>query len=143
MIVPDANLLLYAYNISVPEHERARSWWEDALSANETVGLTWQTITAFIRIGTNPRAYPRPLSARASVQIVNAWLAQPVAQIITPTDRHWAIFRRLVVDGQCAGPLVMDAHLAALALEHGAVLCSHDADFTRFKGMRLFDPLTA
>lgn len=141
MIVPDANLLLYAYNASAAEHERARLWLEDALSANETVGLAWQTITAFIRIGTNPRAYPRPFSSRAAVQIVREWLAQPVANIITPTDRHWAIFGQLVVEGQCAGPLVMDAHLAALTLEHGAVLCSHDADFARFKGVRRSDPL--
>lgn len=141
MIVPDANLLLYAYDASAPMHERARAWWEEVLSSVETVGLSWQTITAFIRIGTNPRAYTHPLSAREAVGIVQAWLAQPCAQIVTPSARHWEILNRLIVESQATGALVMDAHLAALAMDHGATLCTHDADFTRFKGLRMHDPL--
>jgi toxin-antitoxin system PIN domain toxin len=143
MIVPDANLLLYAYNSSAPDHARAKDWWEQALSSDESVGLGWQTTTAFIRISTNPRAYAHPLSAREAAAIVQTWLDQPNAHAIVPTARHWGIFHQLIVEAQATGPLVMDAHLAALALEHGATLCSHDADFSRFKGLRVFDPLGA
>ncbi len=143
MIVPDANLVLYAYDLSSPQHDRSRAWWEQALSSPEAVGLSWQTISAFIRIGTNPRAFLHPLSGLDAVEIVTDWLAQPNARIITPTARHWDIFGRLIVEGQATGPLVMDAHLAALAIEHGATLCTHDADFARFKGLRVLDPLSA
>jgi uncharacterized protein len=141
MIVPDANLLLYAYDASALVHERARVWWEEALSSAEAVGLSWQTITAFIRIGTNSRAYKQPLSAREAVTIVEAWLAQSNVQVVVPSVRHWAILNRLIVESQAIGALVMDAHLAALAMEHGATLCTHDADFTRFEGLRIHDPL--
>lgn len=142
MIVPDANILLYAYNAAAPEHDRARVWWEDVLSSEETVGLAWQTLTAFIRIGTNPRAFPYPLSIQEAVEIVASWLEQPNAQLITPSAHHWQVYRRLLLESQATGSLVMDAHLAALALEYGATLCTHDADFRRFDRLRLFDPIT-
>lgn len=141
MIVPDANLALYAYNASASEHARARAWWEKTLQSGETVGLAWQTLTAFIRIGTNPRAFTQPLSVREAAEIVSTWLEQPAVSIVSPGARHWEILRRLLVTGQIAGPLVMDAHLAALAIEHGAVLATTDKDFTRFAGLRLLDPL--
>jgi toxin-antitoxin system PIN domain toxin len=143
MMTPDVNLLLYAYDSSAPDHARAKDWWEEALSSAETVGLSWQTMTAFIRISTNPRAYTHPLSAREAAAIVETWLAQPIVQTIAPSGRHWGIFSKLIVEAQATGPLVMDAHLAALALEYGATLCSHDADFSRFTGLRVFDPLAA
>ena len=141
MIIPDANLLLYAYNASASEHARAKEWWEDAIEAGETIGLAWQTITAFIRIATNARAFTRPYTAREAAEIVNGWLEQPGVSLVSPGTRHWEILRRLLVNGQVAGPLVMDAHLAALAIEHGAVLATTDKDFTRFSGLRLASPL--
>lgn len=141
MIVPDANLLLYAYNASAEEHDRARVWWEDALSSEETVGMCWQTLTAFLRIGTNQRAFPHPLSVKEAGAIVASWLVLPNVQVISPSAQHWDLFRRLLAESQAVGPLVMDAHLAALAMEYGATLCSHDADFTRFKSLRVHDPL--
>ena len=143
MIMPDANLLLYAYNASASEHARAKAWWEDAIQAGETVGLTWQTITAFIRISTNPRAFTQPYTAREATDIVGAWLEQSNVSLASPGIRHWEILSKLLVAGQISGPLVMDAHLAALAIEHGAVLASTDRDFTRFAGLRLVDPLAA
>ena len=142
MIIPDANLLLYAYNASASEHARAKAWWEDAIQTGETIGLTWQTITAFIRIGTNPRAFAQPYTAREATHIVSSWLEQPNVSLASPGARHWEILSRLLVAGQISGPLVMDAHLAALAIEHGAVLATTDKDFTRFSGLRLVDPLT-
>lgn len=141
MIVPDANVLLYAYNQSAPQHAPARDWWEAALSASETVGLCWQTVTAFVRIATNPRAFTHPLSAGEAVDIVSEWLAQPVVQLIAPGGRHWGILGRLLIDSQITGPLVMDAHIAALAIEHGATLCTSDADFSRFANLRTMNPL--
>lgn len=141
MIVPDANMVLYAYNADASEHDVARKWWQSALTSAETVGMPWQTITAFVRIGTNPRAYPQPLSPSEAVHIVASWLERPMLQLIMPGARHWAIFSQLVIDGQATGALAMDAHLAALTIEHGAVLHTNDADFTRFRGVQLHNPL--
>lgn len=141
MIIPDANLLLYAYNQSASQHLPARVWWESSLSGSETVGMCWQTLTAFVRIATNPRAFTHPLTASESVEIVNEWLAQPALQMVVPGGQHWNIFSRLLVDSQISGPLVMDAHLAALAIELGATLCTCDADFGRFKTLRVLNPL--
>lgn len=141
MIIPDANLLLYAYNQSAPEHEAAKRWWEDALSGGETVGLSWQSMTAFIRIGTNSRAFALPMTVDEATGLVSIWLARPMAKIVGPGPNHWDIFARLIKDGQCSGPLVMDAHLAALSIEYGATLCTHDRDFSRFEGVKVYDPV--
>jgi uncharacterized protein len=142
MITPDANLLLYAYNQSAPEHADARAWWEQTLSSPDAVGLSWQAITAFLRISTNPRAFPHPLSIDEAADAVTAWLGCPQVVLLAPGPRHWAILDRLLRDEQATGPLVMDAHLAALAIEHGATLAAHDRDFARFTGLSLLDPLT-
>lgn len=140
MIVPDANVLLYAYNASASEHAQAMKWWEDALNGHESVGLGWQVITAFLRISTNPRAFPFPYTPKQALAIVEEWLEQPACQIISPGGRHMSILRGLILSGQASGPLVMDAHLAALALEHGAILCSTDKDFSRFEKVKIFNP---
>ncbi|MGE0104951.1 MAG: TA system VapC family ribonuclease toxin [Blastocatellales bacterium] len=141
MILPDANLLLYAYNSSTPEHEKARIWWENALNSPETVGLSWQTTTAFLRISTNPRAFSSPFTIDEATSFVSEWLERPMVMLAVPGDRHWTIFQRLVKEAQCTGHLVMDAHLAALALELGATLYTHDRDFNRFSGVSCVDPL--
>jgi toxin-antitoxin system PIN domain toxin len=141
MILPDANLLLYAYNASAREHALAKVWWEDTLSSPEPVALSWQTMTAFLRISTNHRAFPQPLTIEEAMEAVDAWLKQPMVRLVAPGDRHWAIFNRLLVEGQCTGPMVMDAHLAALAIEHGATLYTHDRDFSRFSALATADPL--
>lgn len=141
MIIPDANLLLYAYNSSIAEHAAAKAWWEKTLSSPETVGLPWQIITAFLRIATNHRAFPHPLTIDEAAEAVSEWLERPMIRLIAPGERHWAIFQRLLTDEQCVGPLVMDAHLAALAMEHGATLYTHDRDFSRFSALLTIDPL--
>lgn len=141
MILLDANLLLYAYNSSTPEHEKARIWWENALSSPGTVGLSWQTITAFLRISTNPRAFSSPFTIDEASGFVSEWLERPMVMLAVPGDRHWTIFQRLINEAQCTGHLVMDAHLAALALELGATLYTHDRDFNRFSGVNCVDPL--
>jgi uncharacterized protein len=141
MTLVDANLLLYAYNRSAPEHERSRLWLEGALSGRELFGLSWQTILAFVRIGTNQRAFEHPLGVDEAVAAVSAWLARPMVRILAPGERHWEILRELLVGGQAGGALAMDAHLAALAIEHGAVLYTTDRDFSRFSGLKAVNPL--
>ena len=142
MILADANLLLYAYNADAPQHEQAREWLEKAMSGPATFALSWQTITAFIRITTNIRAFAEPLSIREAIDIASGWQQRPGLTILLPTERHWAIFSRLLDEGQVAGALVMDAHLAALAIEHGATLTTTDRDFARFKELTVINPLT-
>lgn len=141
MILADANLLLYAYNADAPEHAAARRWLEAALPEAGAFALSWQTITAFIRISTNIRAFPKPLTVKEAVEVVSYWLEHPAVTILQPAERHWDICTRLLIDGQCAGALVMDAHLAALAIEHGCQLATTDRDFARFNGLRVVNPL--
>jgi len=141
MILTDANLLLYAYNVDAVDHDTSRQWLETQLSGPNLFCFAWQTLTAFLRISSNRRAFASPLSIEEATRIVTEWLDRPQTVLLTPGEKHWAIFRKLVESGQATGPLVMDAHLAALALEHGAVLASSDRDFSRFPGLKLINPL--
>ena len=141
MIVVDANLLLYAYDASSAAHDAARAWLEETLSSSDPVGLPWATLLAFLRISTNPRALTRPLSMAEASAIVDAWLSQPCVTIAEPGERHWEVLAGLLAAGQVRGPLVSDAHLAALAIEHGATLATTDRDFARFDGLRTSNPL--
>ncbi|HEY2465856.1 MAG TPA: TA system VapC family ribonuclease toxin [Steroidobacteraceae bacterium] len=137
----DANILLYAYDSGSPHHSLCRAWLEAALNGDETIALPWQTILAFVRIASNPKATRRPLSGSAACAIVASWLSRPCVAVVGPGERFWEIFREQITEAQVSGPLVTDAALAALALENGAVLCSTDRDFRRFKGLQISDPL--
>lgn len=141
MILVDANLLLHAYNPRSAEHAGARGWLEKVLSGPELVRFTWLTLWAFLRIATNPRVFERPLSIGEAEAVVSSWLAQPAAGVLDPGERHWPIFRGLAQEGQVSGPLVMDAAIAAIAIEHGATLCTTDRDFARFAGLSWKNPL--
>ena len=141
MILIDANLLLYAYHPRAEQHQKSRVWLETVLSGPDLVRFAWLTLWAFFRIATNARVFERPLSTSEAEAAISSWLAQPIAGILEPGERHWGILRDLVRDGQAAGPLVMDAVLAAIALEHGATLCTTDRDFSRFSGLRWTNPL--
>ena len=143
MTLIDANLLLYAYDTVAPEHEKSRQWLEARLSGPEPVGLAWNTILAFVRIGTSPRILSRPLSLSDVVSVVDEWLAQPNVRILEAGERHWTILRGLLSESQIHGALVSAAHLAALAIEHGATLTTHDRDFMRFSGLRVEFPLAS
>jgi uncharacterized protein len=135
----DANILLYAYNRDSTHHQVCRIWLEEAFNGSEPVALPWQTLLAFIRIATNPRISSRPLSAPQACEIVGRWLEHPNVTVVGPADRFWMILREQIVDAQVSGPMVTDAALAALALEHGAAMCSTDRDFRRFRGLKLID----
>lgn len=141
MKLPDVNLFVYAYDAGSPRHEQAKSWVEQALSGSETVGLPWAVLLSFIRVSTRQVTMTQPFDIDTAVAIVEEWLAQPCATIIAPTNRHPAILRDLLGPIGTGGNLTSDAHLAALAIEHGAMLCSCDNDFSRFAGLRWVDPL--
>jgi toxin-antitoxin system PIN domain toxin len=139
--LPDVNLLLYAVDEGSAWHEPARTWVEERLSGTETLALAWVVLLAFIRLTTSPRVFQSPLSTSEALDLVDSWLAQPCVTVAHPTSRHAAVLRDLLEPLGTAGNLTTDAHLAALAIEHGAELCSTDRDFSRFAGLRWADPL--
>lgn len=141
MIFVDANLLLYAYDAEHERHAAARAWLERSLQGDEEIRIPLASALAFVRIGSNPAVFRVPLDAAAAVGIVRSWLERPGVELGLPTDRHWETMARLVAEGQARGPLAMDAHLAALAIEHGATLCTTDRDFARFDGLRVTNPI--
>jgi toxin-antitoxin system PIN domain toxin len=141
LILVDANLLLHAYHPRAREHDASRRWLEAALAGPELVRFAWLTLWAFLRIGTHPRVFERPLSVTEAEAAISAWLAQPCAGVLEPGERHWAILRDLLRSGQASGPLVMDAVMAALAIEHGATLHTTDRDFSRFPSLKWTNPL--
>lgn len=141
MKLPDINLLIYAADESSPHYARARPWLEQALSGTEAVGFAWLALVGFIRLSTNPAAFANPFSTARAFEFVQSCLGSPVATVLHPTERHAGLLRDLLAPLSTAGNMTSDAHLAALAIEHGAELCSHDGDFARFAGVRWHDPL--
>jgi hypothetical protein len=141
LILVDANILLYAEDSLSPLHRQAREWWDARLSGGEPVCLCWTVLSAFIRIATNPRVFENPLSLEQAVARVRSWLDQPCVRIIRPTEKHRATLQRMLIQGRAAANLVTDAHIAALALDHGCGVASTDADFARFPGLKWTDPL--
>ena len=141
MILVDANLLLYAEDQLSPYHDVAREWWDAQLSGISPVCLCWTVLGAFIRISTNPRVFKHPLSLDQAILRVQGWLDQPCTRIVYPTERHWAVLQQLLVGGQAVANLVTDAHVAALAIEHGCELISTDADFSRFSKVKWRNPI--
>lgn len=136
MVIVDANVLLYAVDSAAAHHERSRSWLEAALSGTEAVGLAWVALLAFIRISTSPVILPTPLSSEQAVEQVQSWLGAPAAVVSQPTSRHAGVLAGLIREAGTAGNLTTDAHLAAIAIEHGAAIVSYDRDFGRFSGVR-------
>ena len=143
MKVADVNLLLYAVDSSSPRHTAAREWLEAQLSAVETFAFPVSVLLAFVRLSTQARIFSRPLTPAEAFDLVEGWLAQPCATTIAPGDRHLPLVRELLEPLGAAGNLVSDAHLAALAIEHGAELCSADTDFARFPRLRWSNPLAS
>ena len=141
MILPDVNLLIYAYNDQAPQHQLARDWWEGLLNGKAPVGLPWITITGFIRLMTHPRILVTPLDVPSTLGHVRAWLAQPPVRVVQPGSRFEQLFLDYLARLGTAGNLTTDAHLAALAVEHQAELHSTDSDFARFDGLRWLNPL--
>jgi hypothetical protein len=135
--IADVNVLLYAIDPTAHHHERARRWLTATLSAGEPFGACWPVLTGFLRIVTNAGIYEHALDVDEALDLIDGWLDAPPTTIISATPRHARILRSLLTGAGAAGNLVPDAHLAALAIEHGATLASFDADFHRFSGLKL------
>lgn len=141
MILPDVNLLLYAHNSDAPEHPGTIRWLQNAIFGKERFGLSWEIVLGFIRIASTPRLFANPPAVDEIVTVVDNWLARSNVVLLVPGDRHWSIFKDLLPQSRARGPLIMDAHLAALAIEHGATFCTNDRDFLRFPGLKVEFPL--
>jgi len=141
MIVPDVNLLVYAYNTDAPHHTAAREWWSGLMSGSRDVGLPWAVTLGFLRLMTNCRVMQRPLTAAEALAHVRSWMERKQAQILLPGPRHLDIFESFAAQQLLSSALTTDAHLAALAIESGAELHSNDGDFARFPGLRFRNPL--
>jgi toxin-antitoxin system PIN domain toxin len=137
----DANILLFAVDRAAAAHERAARWLEEQLNGDRRVGLPWESLTAFLRIATHPRASERPLKPDDAWRFIEDWLAAPTVWIPVATDQHAAVLGAMVRKYRLAGNLIPDGHLAALAVQHGLEICSADTDFARFTEIRWRNPL--
>lgn len=141
MILVDANLLIYAHIDSFSQHAAARKWLDAQLSGTDAVGMPWASLLAFLRVVTNARVLSNPEPIGRAWSQVQAWLACGNVWVPHPTERHADQLGRLIERGGISANLFSDAHLAALAMEHGLTLCSNDGDFARFPGLRWLNPL--
>ena len=141
MIVPDTNLLVYAYNDGAPHHEAARRWWEDLINGAERVGLPWMVSTGFVRLMTHPRVLRSPVSPVDAIAHVRDWFRYAHVSPINPGSEHLTHVQRNLEAAGVGANLVTDAHIAALAMEYQAEVHSNDSDFSRFPGLRWRNPL--
>jgi toxin-antitoxin system PIN domain toxin len=141
VIVVDANLLIYAYRAGAEEHQRASQWLGWAMAGSERVGLPWSSIHAFLRLMTNTRLFNPALTPEEATSVVDTWLDRSNTSIIEPGTAYWPILARIITTVHVTRDLIMDAHLAALAIEHDATLYTADRDFRRFAGLRVVNPL--
>lgn len=141
MRVLDVNLLLYAIDAESPKHDRARTFLDTAMRDEATIGLPWAVVTAFLRLTTNPRIFRTPLTVDQAIAVVDTWLARPNVALLEAGPAHWSVLRDLIHTDGTAANRVSDAHLAAIAIERGAELCSADADFARYPRLRWMNPL--
>jgi hypothetical protein len=142
----DANLLIYGVNRDAPLHRKAKTWLEGAIEGPETVAFSWNVLLAFLRLAflritTRAGLFQKPLTVPGAFALIDSWLEQPAVTVIHPGPRHQRILRDLLTAAGTGGKLVSDAHLAALAIEHGAELCSTDRDFARLAGLHWRNPL--
>jgi toxin-antitoxin system PIN domain toxin len=141
LIIPDINLLVYAYSSDAPFHAPAKRWWESALSSPGTVGLPWVVALGFVRIMSSQAVFRDPMDPPTALSHVRSWLECPQTQIVTPGPRHLEILTDLMLSTRASGRLTTDAHLAALAIETQSELHSNDVDFSRFPGLRWVNPV--
>lgn len=141
MIIPDINLLVYAYNSDAPFHAESKEWLEGCLSDRTTVGFPWVVMLGFVRIMSSPAVMTSPMMPAEALVHVRSWLDRPQAQIVVPGPRHLEILAEIMEESRASGRLTTDAHLAALAIETQSELHSNDLDFGRFPGLRWRNPL--
>jgi toxin-antitoxin system PIN domain toxin len=141
MILPDVNLLVYAYDSTSRHHEAACQWWEDRLNGSQMVGLSWVAVLGFIRLLTNPRIFQNPYPPGEILEIVESWLEMPQVKFIHPAEGHFTLLSSMIKEVGAAGNLTTDAHLATLAIERGMILHTTDADFARFPSLKWINPI--
>jgi len=141
VILLDANILIYSYNRQAPQSLVIQNWLEQLLEGHETVALTWPVLWAFVRVITNSRVWDTPTTAADALGVVREWMAHPNVVLVEPGRRHLEILQEIIIQNGASGPLVSDAVLAAIAIEHGATLASTDQDFSRFENLRWINPL--
>ena len=142
MILPDVNLPVYAVDETSGYHHAARDWWDETLSSSLRVGLCYPTILGFVRLVTHRKVFANPMSVSDALACVRGWLAQPNTTLVVPTPGHWPLLERLLEATGVGANLTTDAHIAALAIEHGYAVYSNDGDFARFPGLRWVNPLS-
>ena len=142
MILVDVNILVYAHINAAPQHDAAATWLDRQINGSSRVGLPWASLLGFLRLTTNPRVLERPLRMASAWEQVTDWLANETVWVPAPTERHTGILATLLGQAGVHGNLVPDAHLAALAIEHGLTLCSADSDFRRFAKLKWHNPLS-
>lgn len=143
MIILDTNVLVYAHHPQLPQHAQTASWLVSTLSeGNDSIGLVWQAISGFLRISTNPRVFAAPMTIDDARTYIDDLFSHPLVHQIHTTDKHWKIYSRIVTELNIAGDVVTDAHIAAIAVEHKAVVATADKDFRRFSDyVKIIDPL--
>lgn len=141
MLIPDINLLIYAYNETASKHKEAKKWWESSITQGELIAIPWVVINGFIRLTTHPRVFESPLKPKKSFSTIESWFNFPNVQTINPGHDHLSIIKQLLIREGVGGNLVTDAHLAAIAIEHQCELHSNDSDFGRFPGLRWVNPI--
>jgi hypothetical protein len=141
VIVPDINLIVYAYDSSSPMHQPARAWWIKALSGTESVGIPWAVAFGFVRLWTSPRIFANPMTVELATAHVESWFQRPNVRSLNPGPKHLEVAFGLLRAEGSGGNLTTDAHLAALAIEFGATLHTNDTDFLRFAGLKSVNPL--
>jgi toxin-antitoxin system PIN domain toxin len=142
MIIPDANLLIYAHDEAAPQHAKARAWWEAALSGTEAVGLVWVVVLAFTRLLTHPHLSQNPLSVAEVRGMVGQWVGCPQVRVLSLSDDAMTRYFDLLEQAGGGGNLSTDALIALHAMEHSATVFSNDRDFDRFPGIKWRNPLT-
>lgn len=140
MKLVDLNVLLYAINRDSVHHAPCLRWWQNALDDEEPVGLAWVVLLGFLRVATHPRIFPRPMTTEQAIARIDAWFARPNVRVVGELDDHWRLLKELLTHAGSGGNLTTDAHLASLAIAHGATLVSCDADFGRFHALRWENP---
>jgi toxin-antitoxin system PIN domain toxin len=141
MILPDLNLLLYAYNPHVPQYQKAAAWWAGVMNGEELVGLPYEICLGFVRIATNNRLGAATVPLAKAREVVAGWLELPQARVLIPAPNHFEQVMNLMAAAMGSGALVSDAVLAAYAIQNRATLYSNDADFSRFAGLSWTNPL--
>lgn len=142
MIVPDLNLLVFAYNDGAPFHPQARAWWEGLVNGDERVGIPWVVTSGFVRLTTHPRVLAQPMTVSTALGFVRRWFEFPHVTPLNPGARHLEIFQQLVEAAGTGGNLVTDAHIAAVAIEFQGEVQSNDTDFARFPGLNWSNPVS-